>query len=89
MVNRAGPEHRQELREYAIDLLRDGTEVGDAPDPRPVASRRTNANPLGIGLLLMLVGLPMTLLFAPMGLGLLGIGIGMSIWGVIAVIVRR
>ena len=89
VVNKAGPEHRQDLREYAIDLLREGTEAVDAPVARPAASRRPSNNPLGMGLLLLLVGAPLCLLFPPMGLGLLGIGLAMSIWGVVATIVRR
>jgi hypothetical protein len=88
-VNKAGPEHRQDLREYAIDLLRDGTEVVDAPVARPAGARRPNNNPLGLGLLLLLVGLPMCLLFAPMGLGLVAVASVMCLWGVVATIIRR
>jgi hypothetical protein len=77
------------VREYAIDLLREGTEVVDAPAARHVTSRRPSNNPLGMGLLLLLVGAPLCLLFPPMGLGLVGIGFGMSAWGVIATIVHR
>ena len=70
VVNKAGPEHRQDLREYAIDLLREGTEVVDVPPARPASEHRKSTNPLGLGLLLMLVGLPLCLFFAPMGIGL-------------------
>lgn len=77
------------MREYAIDLLREGTEVVDAPAARPATARRPNNNPLGMGLLLLLVGAPLCLLFPPMGLGLLGFGIVLTVWGVIATVVRR
>jgi hypothetical protein len=89
VVNKAGPEHRQDLREYAIDLLRDATEAVDAAAPRPARSRKASNNPLGLGLLLLLVGLPMTLLFAPMGIGLVGIALVMCFWGVVMIVIRR
>jgi len=88
-VNKAGPEHRQDLREYAIDLLREGTEAVDAPAARPARTRPQSNNPLGLGLLLLFVGLPMCLLFAPMGLGLVAVASVMCLWGVVAIIIRR
>lgn len=89
VVNKAGPEHRQDLREYAIDLLREGTEAVDVPAARPARARRQSNNPLGLGLLLLLVGVPMTLLFAPMGIGLVGIALVMCFWGVVMIVIRR
>jgi hypothetical protein len=89
VVNKAGPEHRQDLREYAIDLLREGTEAVDAPAARPAGARRSSNNPLGLGLLLLLVGLPLTLLFAPLGIGLLLIAGMMCLWGLVMVVLRR
>ena len=89
VVNKAGPEHRQDLREYAIDLLRDATEAVDATASRPARTRKASNNPLGLGLLLLFVGLPMTLLFAPMGIGLVGIALVMCFWGVVMIVIRR
>jgi hypothetical protein len=89
VVNKAGPEHRQDLREYAIDLLRDGTEVVDAPPPRPAGARRASNNPLGLGLLLLMVGVPLSLLFAPLGIGLVVVAGMMCFWGLVMVVLRR
>ena len=89
VVNKAGPEHRQDLREYAIDLLREGTEVVDVPSARPASGRRKANNPLGLGLLLLLVGLPLCLLFAPMGIGLVLVASVMCLWGIVMVVFRR
>lgn len=89
IVNRAGPEHRQDLREYAIDLLRDGTEVVEPAPAAAARPRRASNNPLGLGLLLLLVGLPLSLLFAPMGIGLVAVAAVMCVWGVIAIVIRR
>ena len=89
-MNAAGPEHRQDLREYAIDLLREGTEAVDAPAARPAVERGKAApNPLGLGLLLMLVGLPLCLLFAPMGIGLVAVASVMCLWGIVMIVIRR
>lgn len=90
IVNKAGPEHRQDLREYAIDLLRDGTEVVDPPAPRTAGgARRPSNNPLGLGLLLLLVGVPLSLLFAPLGIGLVVVAGLMCAWGLVMVALRR
>ena len=77
------------MREYAIDLLREGTEVVDAPAPKGGRSQRRNDNSLGMGLLMLLVGLPMAFIFGPLGFGLLLIGAIMSIWGIVAIVIRR
>ena len=91
VVNTANPQQRQDLREYAMELLRDGTEATEtsaAPPPNP----NTNAaatNPLGIGLLLGVLALPALLLFPPVGLVLLAIALVLGVWGVLATLLRR
>src|SRR5262249_60961335 len=70
VVNGASPEQRPALREYAMELLRDGTEVGDVT-PAAVTDVKTNTaatNPIGIALLLGMLSLPALLLFPPFGL---------------------
>ena len=91
VVNGASPEERPALREYAMELLRDGTEVGDV-GAAPAANVKTNAaatNPIGIALLLGVLSLPALLLFTPVGLVLLAVAIVMGIWGVLATLLRR
>jgi hypothetical protein len=77
------------VREYAIDLLREGTEAVDAPAARPVRTRQKSQNPLGLGLLLFLIGVPLSILFAPMGIGLVAIASVMCLWGLVLVVIRR
>jgi hypothetical protein len=93
VVNTASPEQRQDLREYAMELLRDGTEATDAPGAPPTnANASANAaatNPLGIGLLLGVLSLPALLLFPPVGLVLLAIAVVLGVWGVLATLLRR
>lgn len=88
-VNRAGVEDRQALREYAIELLKEETELSDA---QPAPSSVTNAasfNPLGLALLLGLVSLPLLLLFTPVGLAMFAVAGVMGLWGLAATLVRR
>jgi hypothetical protein len=89
VVNRAGPEHRQDLREYAIDLLREGTEAVDAPGARPARPRQKSQNPLGLGLLLLFVGVPLSLLFPPLGIGMVAVAAVMCVVGVGMIVIRR
>jgi hypothetical protein len=89
VVNTAG-ESRQHLREYAIDLLREETERDDATPAAPAATHATtNFSPLAFAILLGLVALPLVLLFAPLGLGLLAVAVLMGLWGLIDVVFRR
>jgi hypothetical protein len=91
VVNAASPEQRPALREYAMELLRDGTEVGDAV-AAPATDAKTNAaatNPIGIALLLGMLSLPALLLFTPVGIVLLAMAVVMGVWGVLATFLRR
>ena len=90
VVNTAGVESRQNLREYAIDLLREETERDDvAPTASTEKHATTKFSPLAFAILIGLVSLPLVLLFAPLGLGLLGMAVVMGIWGLFDTFVRR
>lgn len=92
MVNSAGPEVRGNLREYAIELLKEETEQGDvALEPAGTRSAPPPFNPLAIALLLVLAALPLLLsiVFAPVGLAVLVIAAIMGLWGVVATMFRR
>ena len=89
LVNGAGTERRQDLREYAIELLRERTEVGDSPRTASAASTADRTNPLGMALLLGLVSLPLLFLFLPVGLTMLAVAVVMGLWGILATIFRR
>lgn len=89
LVNNADVEDRQDLREYAIELLKEETELGDAlPASRP-KTHATQTNPLALALLLGLVSLPLLFLFLPVGLTMLGIAAVMGLWGLAATILGR
>ncbi len=90
LVNTAGSESRQHLREYAIDLLKEETERDDAaPTPSGERPATTNFSPLAFAILIGIVALPLVLLFAPLGLGLLAVAVLMGIWGLIDTFVRQ
>jgi hypothetical protein len=91
VINAAGPDLRPGLRQYAVDLVRDGTEVGErqAEVEARERSRRRDGNPLALALLLGMFSLPMLLLFFPVGLTLLAIATVLGVWGVVAMAVRR
>jgi len=89
VVSRAGPEHRQDLREYAIGLLKEETEFAETPSVETSGARRAPFNSLALGLLLGLVSLPLLLLFAPFGLVMLLLAGVMVAWGLVETLVRR
>jgi hypothetical protein len=91
VINAAGPDLRPGLRQYAVDLVRDGTEVGEqqALAEGRERARQRDGNPLALALLLGMFSLPMLLLFFPVGLTLLAIATVLGVWGVVAMAVRR
>ena len=89
VVNAAG-ESRQDLREYALGLLREETERDDTPGV--TSARETHApqfSPLAFAILVGLVSLPLLLLFPPLGFGLFAMAVLMGIWGLIDTFFRR
>ena len=91
VVNNAGPEVRQDLREYAIGLLREETELADAPLVAAGVTHAARFNPLAIALLLVLVSLPLLLsiVFAPVGLAVLVVAGLMGVWGLASILFGR
>jgi hypothetical protein len=90
VVNSAGAETRQALRAYAIDLLKEETELEDRPVTKSTAGTRAPGfSPLAFALLLGVVSLPLLLLFPPLGLGMFLAALLMGVWGLIDAFVRR
>jgi len=90
VVNSAG-EDRQDLRDYAIGLLKEETESADAPSARVEITDASRFSPLAIALLLVLVALPLLLsiVFFPVGLAVLALAAIMGTWGVLATVFGR
>jgi hypothetical protein len=88
VINEAAPASRQDLREYATDLLRGSTETADLPEspPRPVAR---STNPLGLALLLGGVSVPLLLVFTPLGFMMALMAVVLGVIGVGMTVLRR
>ena len=87
LVNEAPATEREELRAYAVGLVREeirGTEeVGNADDgePRPASG---GFNPIGMAIPVVLVGAFLIFLFPPVGLLLFAVAGFLVIWGIVA-----
>jgi len=85
-VGSATAEDREELREYATELLRSETEASGAEAPAD-AERRRPLGPFAFALLFLLAGALFAVLAPPLGVVLLiaaAVGFG---WGVVRLVV--
>lgn len=89
VVNTAGAENRQDLREYAIELLKEETERDDAAAAPPSRQPEQAFSPLAFAILVGLVSLPLLVLFTPLGMGLFVVAVLLGIWGLIDTVFRR
>jgi hypothetical protein len=91
VVGKAGAESRQDLRDYAIGLLKEETEFAEAPRAPAGITDASRFNPLAIALLLVLVALPLLLsiVFFPVGLAVLALAAIMGMWGVLVTVFSR
>jgi len=86
VINSAGVESRQDLREYALGLLKEETEVTDAPAPRSSPGKQAaGSNAIAVALVLGLASLPL-MLFPGVGVTVLGLAILMGLWGAVTTI---
>lgn len=75
-INDAQASGRAEMRDYAIDLLRDsvGSEVAERTGPPSSAAARPPLNPFALGIPILLIGALLTVIFPPIGAAMLGVG---------------
>jgi hypothetical protein len=88
VINEAGADSRQDLRQYALDLLKEETEVLDATPAtatRPTAGGGSNA--ISMALMLGLASLPL-MLFPGVGLVVLGLAVLIGLWGIASTFLR-
>ena len=83
LIQNAEPQRREDLKELAYTLIReeiferDGkVRTGDRSSPAPF-------NPLGSGVLIMILGLGLSFIFGPVGLLLILSGLIFVIWGAV------
>lgn len=90
-MNNAGDENRQDLREYALGLLRDETERAELPAPPSELNAENRFSPLAFAGLLVLASVPLFLsvVFAPMGIAMLAIAALLAAWGFAQIVFSR
>ena len=89
VINGAGSEERQGLREYALGLIKEETEVIEAPSASSNARSTADTNPLAMALLLGVMAIPMGILFPFVGVTMMVISLVLGVTGVIMSIFRR
>ena len=80
-INAGQAEGRENLRDVAINLLREEVHIVEPPRP-PVPADAGSFNPFGIGIPLVLMGGVMVFLFPPVGLLMFAAAAVMIAWGV-------
>ena len=88
VINGAG-EQRQSLRESALGLIKEETEVIEAPGASTARKGSADTNPLGMALLLGAMAIPMGILFFPVGLTMFAIALVLGVVGVVGTLIRR
>lgn len=84
VIRAAAPQSRSGLKELAETLVHE--EISTIPaeaEPAKDYFAQRRVNPLAGGILLMILGAGLALIFTPMGLGLMLIGLFLAVWGAI------
>jgi len=89
LINAAGTQGRDELRDYAISLLQGETETTVVEEPPPVVANSPVAsfNPLALAIPFFLIGVFLLLLFPSVGSFLLVVALIMVVWGGLSALV--
>ena len=89
-INAVPFEEREALREDAISIVRDETEMSRPAVAAVIAPETAGTfNPFGIGIPLILMGAVLVFLFPPVGLLLFGVAGVVIAWGVGATLLAR
>ncbi|HYT53484.1 MAG TPA: hypothetical protein VEQ38_02135 [Verrucomicrobiae bacterium] len=84
VIRTADPERRGELKELAETLVHEEmSTIAAQAEPAKDYFAQRSVNPLAGGILLTLLGAGFTLIIAPVGVGLMLIGLFLVIWGAI------
>jgi hypothetical protein len=84
VIRAAAPHRRSGLKELAETLVHE--EISTIPaeaEPANDYFAQRRVNPLAGGILLMILGAGLALIFTPVGLGLMLIGLLLAVWGTI------
>lgn len=91
LINEAGTDGREELRDYAVSLLQGETETTQTEEParEDSAPPATPFSPVALSIPFLLIGIILLPLFAPVGLLMLLLAIIMGVGGWLALMFRR
>ena len=91
LINEAGTDGREELRDYAVSLLQSGTETTQTEEPagEDQAEPSSPFSPVALSIPFLLIGIILLPLFAPVGLMMLLLAIVMGVGGWLALMFRR
>jgi len=83
LVNDAPAGDRDELRTYALGLVREEIRESEPTTGAEPPARPGSFNPLGMGIPVLLVGAFLVFLFPPVGMLLIGVAAFLVAWGVL------
>lgn len=87
LINEAGTQGRDELRDYAVSLIQGETETAVIEEPpQTAAAPASSSNPLALSIPFVLIGVILLPLFPPVGLFLLLVAFVMGIWGGLSIV---
>ncbi len=83
LIRAVEPQGREELKELAYTLIREEMNEGVAVEGVTEGSPAGPFNPLGVGVLILVLGVGLSFIFGPVGLALMLGGLIFILWGVI------
>jgi hypothetical protein len=81
LIQGADPERREDLKELAFALIREEFIHKDDGEPSATGSPPKPFNPLGTGVLILVLGAGLSFVFGPVGLVLMAGGVIFIVWG--------
>lgn len=89
LIRSAEPQHREDLKELAYTLIREEMIQGDEGERMAEGSPPGSFNPLGAGVLILVLGAGLSFVFGPVGLFLMFGGLFFILWGAVISWVKK
>lgn len=89
LIRAAEPQKREDLKELAFTLIREEVIQGDVGEQAAEGSVPKSFNPLGMGILISILGVGLSFIFGPVGVMLFVGGLLMAAWGAVISWVKR
>ena len=89
LIRAVEPQRREDLKELAYTLIREEMNQGAVGEEVTGGSPAGPFNPLGAGVLILVLGLGLSFIFGPVGLVLMMGGLIFILWGVMISWVKR